>query len=86
MEKIMFFAIPEIPSKTFVMLYKKLPDHFKVVLIIIKGTGILAGIPLNSSLNHTIVNDITPGHTMNILDIIKCRTPKIVLRESYRLS
>ena len=29
MEKIMFFVIPEMTSKTFVMLYKKLPDHFK---------------------------------------------------------
>ena len=28
-EKIMFFVIPEIPSKTFVMVLKKLPDHFK---------------------------------------------------------
>ena len=28
-KKIMFFVIPEIPSKTFVMLLKKLPDHFK---------------------------------------------------------
>ena len=27
-KKIMFFVIPEMPSKTFVMLYKKLPDHF----------------------------------------------------------
>ena len=26
----MFFVIPEMPSKTFVMLYKKLPDHFKL--------------------------------------------------------
>ena len=26
----MFFVIPEMPSKTFVMLYKKLPDHFNV--------------------------------------------------------
>ena len=25
----MFFVIPEMPSKTFVMLYKKLPEHFK---------------------------------------------------------
>ena len=25
----MFFVIPEMPSKTFVMLYKKLADHFK---------------------------------------------------------
>ena len=25
----MFFVIPEMPSKTFVMIYKKLPDHFK---------------------------------------------------------
>ena len=24
----MFFVIPEMPSKTFVMLQKKLPDHF----------------------------------------------------------
>ena len=28
-KKIMFFVIPEMPSKAFVMLYKKLPDHFK---------------------------------------------------------
>ena len=26
----MFFVIPEMSSKTFVMLYKKLPEHFKV--------------------------------------------------------
>ena len=26
----MFFVIPEMPSKTFVMLYKKLPDHFNM--------------------------------------------------------
>ena len=25
----MFFVNPEMPSKTFVMLYKKLPGHFK---------------------------------------------------------
>ena len=25
----MFFVIPEMPSKTFVMLLKKLPEHFK---------------------------------------------------------
>jgi len=25
---IMFFVVPEMPSKTFVVLYKKLPDHF----------------------------------------------------------
>ena len=31
-KKIMFFVIPEMPSKTFVMLYKKLPDHFKEIL------------------------------------------------------
>ena len=30
MEKIMFFVIPEMPSKTFVMLQKKLPGHFKL--------------------------------------------------------
>ena len=30
-KKNMFFVIPEMPSKTFVMLYKKLPDHFKKV-------------------------------------------------------
>ena len=30
-KKIMFFVIPEMPSKTFVMLYKKLPDHFNLV-------------------------------------------------------
>ena len=29
MEKIMFLVIPEMLSKTFVMLYKKLPDHLK---------------------------------------------------------
>ena len=29
-KKIMFFVIPEMPSKTFVMVLKKLPDHFKV--------------------------------------------------------
>ena len=29
LKKIMFFVIPEMPSKTFVMLYKKIPDHFK---------------------------------------------------------
>ena len=28
MEKNYVFVIPEMPSKTFVMLYKKLPDHF----------------------------------------------------------
>ena len=28
-KKIMFFVIPEMPSKTFVMVFKKLPDHFK---------------------------------------------------------
>ena len=28
-KKNMFFVIPEMPSKTLVMLYKKLPDHFK---------------------------------------------------------
>ena len=26
----MFFVIPKMPSKTFVMVLKKLPDHFKV--------------------------------------------------------
>ena len=30
MEKIMFFVIPEMPSKTYVMVLKKIPDHFKV--------------------------------------------------------
>ena len=25
---VMFFVIPEMPSKTFVMALKKLPDHF----------------------------------------------------------
>ena len=29
MEETMFFVIPEMPSKTFVMLLKKLPDRFK---------------------------------------------------------
>ena len=27
-EKIMFFVVPEMPSKSFVMVLKKLPDHF----------------------------------------------------------
>ena len=31
MEKNMFFVIPEMPSKTFVMVLKKLPDHFKLL-------------------------------------------------------
>ena len=31
-KKIMFFVIPEMPSKTFVMVLKKLPDHFKVYM------------------------------------------------------
>ena len=31
MEKNMFFVIPEMPSKTFVMVLKKLLDHFKNV-------------------------------------------------------
>ena len=30
----MFFVIPEMPSKTFVMVLKKLPKHFKVWLIV----------------------------------------------------
>ena len=30
-KKIMFFVIPVITSKTFVMLSKKLPDHFKKI-------------------------------------------------------
>ena len=29
----MFFVIPEMPSKTVVMLYKKLPDHFNLTAI-----------------------------------------------------
>ena len=29
MGKIMFCVIPEMPSKTFVMVLKKIPDHFK---------------------------------------------------------
>ena len=29
----MFFVIPEMPSKTFVMVLKKLPDHFKCTTI-----------------------------------------------------
>ena len=33
MEKNMYFVIPEIPSKTFVMLKKKLPDHFKKPIV-----------------------------------------------------
>ena len=32
MEKNMFFVIPEMPSKTFVMVLKKLPGHFKDVV------------------------------------------------------
>ena len=34
-KKIMFFVIPEMPSKTIVMLYKKLPDHFKIWLLML---------------------------------------------------
>ena len=33
-KKIMFFVIPEMPSKTFVMLYKKLPDHFNIIMLL----------------------------------------------------
>ena len=33
MGKMMFFVIPEMPCKTFVMLKKKLPDHFNKALI-----------------------------------------------------
>ena len=29
----MFFVIPEMPSQTFVMVLKKLPDHFKEIEI-----------------------------------------------------
>ena len=29
-KRIMFFVIPEMPSKTFVMVEKKLPDHLKI--------------------------------------------------------
>ena len=36
-KKIMFFVIPEMPSKTFVMLYKKLPDHFKRLLGVLRS-------------------------------------------------
>ena len=32
-KKNMFFVIPEMPSKTFVMILKDLPDHFKFVLL-----------------------------------------------------
>ena len=35
-KKNMFFVIPEMPSKTFVMVLKKLPDHFKASVIILK--------------------------------------------------
>ena len=31
----MFFVIPEMPSKTFVMLQKKLPDHFNYNMYIV---------------------------------------------------
>ena len=31
-KKIMFFVIPEMPSKTFVMVLKKLPDHFNALV------------------------------------------------------
>ena len=33
MEKMMFFVIPEMPSKTFVMVLKKLPGHFKLHIV-----------------------------------------------------
>ena len=32
-KKIVFFVIPEMPSKTFVMVSKKLPDHFKATYL-----------------------------------------------------
>ena len=37
--KIMFFVIPEMPSKTFVMVLKKLPDHFKELCLDVKTAG-----------------------------------------------
>ena len=33
LKTIMFFVIPEMPSKTFVMVLTKLPDHFKYILV-----------------------------------------------------
>ena len=30
----MFFVIPEMPSKTFVMVLKKLPDHFNAIALL----------------------------------------------------
>ena len=45
----MFFVIPEMPSKTFVMLYKKLPDHFKCV----------------KNVNFLIARDIKKNETAN---------------------
>ena len=38
-KKIMFFVIPEMPSTTFVMSYKKLPDHFKIIRIVAEEAG-----------------------------------------------
>ena len=32
----MFFVIPEMPSKTFVMVLKNLPDHFKLIIPILQ--------------------------------------------------
>ena len=30
-KKNIFFVIPEMPSKTFVMVFKKIPDHFNLI-------------------------------------------------------
>ena len=50
----MFFVIPEMPSKTFVMLYIKLPDHFNKHThlvgqvdqgqVVVQGQGGIAGV------------------------------------------
>ena len=44
----MFFVIPEMPSKTFVMFYKKLPDHFKLLPVRNPG-GVPAGLGVRGS-------------------------------------
>ena len=34
-KRIVFFVIPEMPSKTFVMVLKKRPDHFKRIILLL---------------------------------------------------
>ena len=43
-KKVMFLVIPELPSKTFGMLYKKLPDHFKHSTLNNEGDMLIHGL------------------------------------------